>query len=283
VATISGENKLKLLNLENGTLTKRYESLKQEIEMFRSEINLLRQTKGFDITEYSRRYINLEKEMLGFKKLYEDSLFELDKLRTNPMSPTKNNKDNNNKDMEISNLKKEISDLQDQSGKISKEHSGFVTSLRQEFDKKATELTKEFEEREKTLEEENTILDKHNSDFELEKQAWNRDKELNQDEKLNNKDRQIEELKESHAKDLKEARQKSENQVKDEVERHQAELTKKEQESTDKIELLETNMKVQMQSQLQGLKAKVEEEIKNQSSNTELQEKEEEVLTLESK
>jgi predicted RNase H-like nuclease (RuvC/YqgF family) len=81
IGGLSAANRMKLLNLENTTLSKRVDSLKKEVEMFRNEINLLRQSKGYDATENTRKIAVLENELSGLKKYNEDILIEVDQLR----------------------------------------------------------------------------------------------------------------------------------------------------------------------------------------------------------
>jgi dynactin complex subunit len=81
IGGLSASNRMKLLNLENMTLSKRVDSLKKEVEMFRNEINLLRQSKGYDATENTRKIAVLENELSGLKKYNEDILIEVDQLR----------------------------------------------------------------------------------------------------------------------------------------------------------------------------------------------------------
>jgi hypothetical protein len=81
IGGLSASNRMKLLNLENTTLSKRVDSLKKEVEMFRNEINLLRQSKGYDATENTRKIAVLENELSGLKKYNEDILIEVDQLR----------------------------------------------------------------------------------------------------------------------------------------------------------------------------------------------------------
>ena len=81
IGGLSTSNRMKLLNLENTTLSKRVDSLKKDVEMFRNEINLLRQSKGFDATENTRKIAVLENDLASLKKYNEDILIEIDQLR----------------------------------------------------------------------------------------------------------------------------------------------------------------------------------------------------------